>query len=116
MCVTDEGKTIVTGGSDGRVIEWSVADGSTKSYGGDGHGNQVNGLATVSSNRSVASVGLDDCLRYVNFLKDLTKNPVLVILIKIHIYIDRLCPCLFASAGVCSCLHVCACRCRDPDN
>jgi len=66
MCVTDEGKTIVTGGSDGRVIEWSVADGSTKSYGGDGHGNQVNGLATVSSNRSVASVGLDDCLRFID--------------------------------------------------
>ena len=65
MCVTDEGKTIVTGGSDGRVIEWSVADGSTKSIGGDGHGSQINGLATVSSKRSVASVGLDDSLRYM---------------------------------------------------
>ena len=65
MCVTDEGKTIVTGGSDGRVIEWSVADGSTKSIGGDGHGSQINGLATVNSKRSVASVGLDDSLRYM---------------------------------------------------
>ena len=64
MCVTDEGKTIVTGGSDGRVVEWTVSDGTTKTYGGEGHGSQINGLACVSSGRSVASVGLDDSLRY----------------------------------------------------
>ena len=65
MCVADEGKTIITGGSDGRVVEWTVADGETKSYDGDGHGSQINGLACVSSKRSIASVGLDDSLRFV---------------------------------------------------
>ena len=35
------------------------------SDGGDGHGSQINGLATVGSKRSVASVGLDDSLRYM---------------------------------------------------
>ena len=67
MCVSDEGKTIVTGGSDGRVIEWTVATGDTKSYDGEGHGSQINGLAAVASNRSIASVGLDDSLRSVLF-------------------------------------------------
>ena len=67
MCVVDDGKKIITGGSDGRVVEWNVADGETKSYGGEGHGSQINGLANVTSNRSVASVGLDDSLRFVLF-------------------------------------------------
>ena len=67
MCVTDGGKTIVTGGSDGRVVQWDVADRQTKSLGGEGHGSQVNGITPTSPN-SMASVGLDDSLRFVHFM------------------------------------------------
>ena len=66
MCVSNEGKTIITGGSDGRVIEWSAADGITRSVGGDGHGSQINGLAPVKANKAIASVGLDDSLRFID--------------------------------------------------
>ena len=68
MCVKDEGKTIVTGGSDGRVIEWKVADGQTKSYDGEGHSSQINGLTCNTSNGTVSSIGIDDSLRFANVM------------------------------------------------
>ena len=49
-------------GSDGRVVEWTVADGSTRVVQGDGHGSQVNGL-TRAGGSHLTTVGIDDSLK-----------------------------------------------------
>lgn len=58
----DSNPTLITAGSDGRVVEWSVADGSTRTMQGDGHGSQVTGLKQTSG-AQMASVGMDDSLK-----------------------------------------------------
>ena len=59
----DSNPTILTAGSDGRVVEWAVADGSTRVIKGEGHGAQVNGLCPLTGTKMVATVGIDDSLK-----------------------------------------------------
>lgn len=54
--------TLITGGSDGRLVEWTIADGSTRVIQGEGHGNQVNGLRRAKGSK-MATVGIDDSMR-----------------------------------------------------
>lgn len=54
--------TLLTGGSDGRVVEWTVSDGSTRIVQGEGHGAQINGLRQASGS-NIASAGIDDTLK-----------------------------------------------------
>ena len=63
--------TVVTAGSDGRVVEWSVADGITRVIQGDGHGAQVNGLCPADGATRMVTVGIDDSLKV--FDQDLAK-------------------------------------------
>ena len=58
----DSNPTILTAGSDGRVVEWTVADGSTRVVQGEGHGAQINGLCSVGGTQ-LATVGIDDSLK-----------------------------------------------------
>jgi len=60
--MTVKGDTLVTGGSDGRVIEWNVKTGESKTVGGEGHGFQVNGVEALSN--AFATVGIDDNIRF----------------------------------------------------
>ena len=53
---------MLTGGSDGRLVEWTVSDGSTKVIQGKGHGTQINGL-NITNGSNMASVGIDDTLK-----------------------------------------------------
>lgn len=55
--------TLVTSGSDGRVIAWDVVDGSGSVIEGEGHNCQVNGLHRIHGTK-VGSVGIDDTLKY----------------------------------------------------
>ena len=70
-CNDASNPTVLTAGSDGRVVEWTVADGRTRVVQGEGHGAQVNGLCPSSGVSKVATVGIDDCLRV--FDQDLAK-------------------------------------------
>lgn len=58
----DSNPTLLTAGSDGRVVEWTVADAATRVVQGDGHGSQVTGLKQVVGSK-MASVGIDDSLK-----------------------------------------------------
>jgi len=60
--MTSRGDTLVTAGSDGRVIEWNVQTGDSKAVVGEGHGHQVNGVETLTD--AFASVGIDDTVRF----------------------------------------------------
>ena len=62
-CGDTANPTVVTAGSDGRVVEWSVADGITRVIQGDGHGAQVNGLCQTAAGTKMATVGIDDSLK-----------------------------------------------------
>lgn len=64
----DSNPTLLTGGSDGRVVEWTVADGSTRVVQGEGHGAQINGLGRASGS-NIASVGIDDTLKTFDQVK-----------------------------------------------
>lgn len=57
--------TLITGGADGRMVEWTVGDGTTKLVTGEGHSSQINGLKRGQGTR-VASVGIDDTLRWMD--------------------------------------------------
>jgi WD40 repeat protein len=61
----DSNPTLLTGGSDGRIVEWTVADGTTRVIQGEGHAAQVNGL-TLTNDAIIASVAIDDTLKTFN--------------------------------------------------
>jgi len=60
--MTVKGDTLVTAGSDGRVIQWDVKTGDSKSVVGEGHGFQVNGIEALTD--AFATVGIDDAVRF----------------------------------------------------
>lgn len=62
---TQDGKTLWTGSSEGRMYAWNTADGTAQKIDGETHSNYVSGLATSSQGR-VDSVGWDDTLRTVD--------------------------------------------------
>ncbi len=57
---SDATDTLLTGGSDGRIVEWSVADGNAKVVTGEGHSNQINGLRPVPGSTKISSVGIGE--------------------------------------------------------
>jgi len=64
-----ESKTLFTGSYDGRICSWDINTGIAKVVQGNGHTNQVSGLATTRT--SVISCGMDDTVRTFG-LDDLT--------------------------------------------
>lgn len=58
----DSNPSLLTAGSDGRVVEWMATDGSTRVVTGEGHGSQVNGLVKTKPPQ-VQTVGIDDSMK-----------------------------------------------------
>lgn len=62
--------TFVTGSSDGRVLQWSAANGTPTAVEGPGHSNQVTGIACSAPNIGIAtSTGMDDTARFISLAK-----------------------------------------------
>lgn len=56
--------TIYTGSHDGVVTNWNSGNGTNDKVGGNGHGNQLNGI--VSFGDCIYTCGIDDTLRQIN--------------------------------------------------
>ena len=62
--LSQDKKTIYTGGSDGAVTAWDSESGRTERVGGPGHGNMISGLVVAGT--QLLSIGYDDTLRSVD--------------------------------------------------
>ncbi len=55
---------LYTGSYDGKIFAWNVDNGQATALTGNGHGNQVNAMA--SSGKEIVSAGLDDSIRFID--------------------------------------------------
>ncbi|XP_072032774.1 actin-interacting protein 1-like [Amphiura filiformis] len=62
MTTSEDGSTIYTASTDGRVVVWDAASGKNDTITGRLHANQVNGMTLVGD--KVASIGMDDKLKF----------------------------------------------------
>lgn len=61
-----DGKTLLTGSFEGRVLSWDLAKGTGTVVDGQSHSNQVTQFASSASGGTIYSVGWDDTLRSVD--------------------------------------------------
>lgn len=62
----ESAKTFFTGSYDGRVYAWTADSGNGTPISGEGHTNQINGLAITADNNKVTSIAMDDTLRLID--------------------------------------------------
>lgn len=63
--VVSEPKTLFSGSVDGKTCTWDLGKGIAQDVDGNGHSNNVSGLAQVS-NETLASIGWDDHIRLID--------------------------------------------------
>ncbi|XP_040580642.1 actin-interacting protein 1 [Lepeophtheirus salmonis] len=64
LVLPSEGK-MFTGGSDGRIAEWDINQGSCKRITGTGHESQVNNIYYDDATKTICTLGIDDVRRTV---------------------------------------------------
>ena len=64
MTISKDGKTIFTGGSDGRVLKWNSENGEARRVQGPGHESQVNCIDFKDSD-NLFTLGIDDTFRII---------------------------------------------------
>lgn len=64
MTLSDDHSVIYTASHDGAVTNWNSGNGLNDRVGGNGHGNQVNGVR--SNGDHVYTCGIDDALKQIN--------------------------------------------------
>lgn len=62
--LSDDRSTIYTGSHDGAVTNWNSGSGTNDRVSGNGHGNQINGIAPWGD--FIYTCGIDDSLRQIN--------------------------------------------------
>ena len=55
---SDAGDTLLTGGSDGRIVNWNIDNGNARTVGGEGHSNQINGMRGVEGSSKISTIGI----------------------------------------------------------
>lgn len=66
MAVNKNRDTVFTGSHDGTITSWDVATGESHRIGGIGHGNQMNGMVTLSE--SIFTCGIDNAIKEISIM------------------------------------------------